>query len=72
MTHPDVNLRPHVSLPLKHLRGCVGRTPAPSGQLVIGLVEVPKPKVCNLNVLVGVQQQILCLRVKETQDFINM
>lgn len=43
--YPDVQLGAFVLLPLKHLRGRVRGAPAPRGQRLSRLVEIPKSKV---------------------------
>lgn len=42
---PDVQLGAFVLLPLEHLRGRVRGAPAPRGQRLSRLVEIPKSKV---------------------------
>lgn len=46
-SYPHVQLRAFVLLPLKDFRGCVGWAPAPRGQRLSRVVEVPKSKVCK-------------------------
>lgn len=60
-THPHVDLRPRVPLAGEHLRGGVGRGPAPRAQEPRGAVVVREAPVGDLHVQMGVQQQVLRL-----------
>lgn len=46
-SYPDVQLGAFILLPLKDFGGCVGGAPAPRGQGLSWLVEIPKSKICE-------------------------
>ena len=58
---PDVHLRPVVLLPLEKLRRCVRRRTAERVQLVAHGELITEAKICNLDVHVCVEQQVLSL-----------
>ena len=68
---PDVGLGPHVLLALEELGRGVGRAAAPRGEEV-GLGEVvTEAKVCQLDVVFRVEEQVLCLEVS-VDDAVRM
>lgn len=60
--YPNINLWTKVFFALKHLRGGVRRTATERSEMLIGLEEVPKPKVSNLDIHVSIHEKILCLK----------
>ena len=77
LTHPDVDLWPLVLEPLEDLRGGVGRRAAPRVQQPaavrprgrVGPEVVGEAEVGDLDVHVGVQQQILGLEGRGVTTF---
>ena len=63
VTHPDVDLWPLVLLALEDLRGRVGRASAPRVEVALGLEVVGEAEVRDLDVHVGVEQEVLGLQV---------
>lgn len=64
---PDVHLGAVVLLPLEELRRCVRRGAAEGVQLAARRKLVAEPKVGNLDVGVGVQEQVLRLHSRITR-----
>jgi hypothetical protein len=60
---PNVHFRPRVAAALEQLGSRVGRGAAKRVQLVVGIKEVAEPEIRNLDVQVGIEQQVLRLRV---------
>lgn len=64
-THPDVNLWSSVLLSFEYLGSCVGWRTTPRGQLSVRWEVITETEVCNLDVHVGVHQQVFRLDKKD-------
>lgn len=67
---PDIHCRVMLVSLLKHFRGQVIQSPAKGGPLERRLLEVAPPEVTQLDVHVGIQQDVLGLDVPVDDSFL--